>query len=232
MRRRQLEHAPRIQRGPVNLPTTLPGTTHNSSRLKPDRPGKSNFSATWTTLGLTSDWICPKVGDSISLTGNRKLVWLRTLNNSPRNWNSLDSVNRMFLKAEKSQFTYPGPSTALRPSFPNTANRPRGSGESCWNALAKNVGFLGYKALCAVILAQRKARDVPNWSLFWIRVWVLMKPFDPLFGSGIAASEQSRKSDLGPRPTGNRTGVISEYGLLPQVHYSLPRAQAHGCRRR
>ena len=45
---------------------------------------------------------------------------------------------RMFLNAEKSQFTYPGPCTTLRPSFPNTWTWPRGSGESCWKALLLN----------------------------------------------------------------------------------------------
>src|SRR5580658_373935 len=44
----------------------------------------------------------------------------------------------MFLNAEKSQSTYPGPSTALRPSSPNTSNRPRGSGSSCWKAFTLN----------------------------------------------------------------------------------------------
>src|SRR5580704_8687765 len=44
----------------------------------------------------------------------------------------------MFLSAEKSQFTYPGPRTALRPSSPKTSKRPRGSGWSFWNALTLN----------------------------------------------------------------------------------------------
>src|SRR6202034_1621346 len=48
------------------------------------------------------------------------------------------SVNRMLLKAEKSQSTYLGPWTALRPSSPNTSNWPRGSGSSFWNALTLN----------------------------------------------------------------------------------------------
>src|SRR5208337_546515 len=74
----------------------------------------------------------------MSLTGKRKLVWFSTLNNSPRNWSSLDSVRRIFLKADASQFTYPGPWTTFRPSSPNTSNLPRGSGWSCWKAFTLN----------------------------------------------------------------------------------------------
>jgi hypothetical protein len=37
-------------------------------------PQNRNFSATWITLGLTSDWICPKFGEVMSLTGKRKFV--------------------------------------------------------------------------------------------------------------------------------------------------------------
>src|ERR1700683_4020149 len=44
----------------------------------------------------------------------------------------------MFFSAEKSQLTYPGPSTALRPSSPKTSKRPSGSGSSCWKALVLN----------------------------------------------------------------------------------------------
>src|SRR5450755_2644778 len=44
----------------------------------------------------------------------------------------------MFLNAEKSQFTYPGPCTELRPSFPNTSTWPVGSGASRWKAFMLN----------------------------------------------------------------------------------------------
>src|SRR6267143_1514679 len=63
----------------------------------------------------------------MSLSGSRKLVWFRMLKNSARNWNCLDSVTRIFLNAEKSQFAYSGPSAMLRPAVPNCSTGELGS---------------------------------------------------------------------------------------------------------
>src|SRR5882762_5345138 len=58
------------------------------------------------------------------------------LKNSNRNWNSFDSVTRMFFNAEKSQFAYPGPSAILRPALPNCSTGELGSCTTRANAFA------------------------------------------------------------------------------------------------
>src|SRR5579875_1409199 len=58
--------------------------------------------------------------DSLS-TGTRKLVWLRTLKNSARNWMlKFSEILRtgMFLKSEKSRSRRPGPTIWFRPKLP------------------------------------------------------------------------------------------------------------------
>src|SRR5579871_1713816 len=46
------------------------------------------------------------------------LVWLNTLEASPRSWKRKRSLNRKFLEAAMFQFSYPGPRRTPRPSFP------------------------------------------------------------------------------------------------------------------
>jgi hypothetical protein len=86
---------------------------------------------------------------------------LRTLNSSPRYWSSFVSVSRICFSAEKSQFTYPGPSTTLRPSSPNCADgrirvlgnslkrthvEPSRRGARARIRIAHNVGPVGGKS--------------------------------------------------------------------------------------
>src|SRR5690242_10699837 len=60
----------------------------------------------------------PKDGESNRPTGRLRLVWLRTLNNSPRTRMRRDSLHRNAFDTAMSTFTVPGPRRMLRPALP------------------------------------------------------------------------------------------------------------------
>src|SRR5215469_15243462 len=78
--------------------------------------------------GSLAAWICPnKLEEGLACTGLfarepvlsvAKFVWLKVLNNSPRNWIAILSVTGNFLKIPISQFQKPGPINWPLPTFP------------------------------------------------------------------------------------------------------------------
>src|SRR5665213_3944796 len=80
------------------------------------------FAPNWKTRGVLAPGIVPSLPADAVATGLLRLVWLKRLNDSARNWPWTRLSLNMSLNSEASTSTYPGPRRKLREVLPKVCN--------------------------------------------------------------------------------------------------------------